>query len=296
MTRARPTNVAASVRARLLTLARKRGDRFQDVLVRYGTERLLYRLSQSTHRDQFLLKGAVLFAAWVGVPHRATRDADLLGVGDASPANAPRVFRDVTRLPSEPDDGLIFDAGSIRAEDIREESTSGGVRVTLRASLDGALIPLQVDLAFGEAVVPPAEPVELPSLLDFPPIRLRGYPPEVTIAEKFEAMVKLGMANSRMKDYYDIWYLATHRQFDAPRLARAVAATFGRRGTAVPETVPDGLSDGFASDSQREHMWQAFLERAGIPSPERTSLASTTRVIRAFLMNVAATAASTARA
>jgi len=286
VSRDHPTNVAASVRTRLLNLARRRGDRFQDVLVRYGTERLLSRLSQSAHRDRFLLKGAILFAAWAGAPHRATRDADLLGVGDTSPADTARVFRDVAATPSEPDDGLIFDLESISAEDIREANAYGGVRLTLRASLDGARIPLQVDLAFGEAVVPPPETVDLPALLDFPPIRLRSYPPEVTIAEKFEAMVKLGMANSRMKDYYDVWYLATHRDFASARLAQAVSATFARRGTPIPTTVPDGLSDEFAADAERERMWRAFLERADVPSTDRHTLTATVRVVRPFLMNI----------
>lgn len=296
MKRKGPTNVAASIRARLLNLARQRGDRFQDLLVRYGTERLLDRLSRSSYRERFLLKGAILFAAWVGAPHRATRDADLLGVGDVSPADTARIFREIVAGSAEPDDGLVYDLESIKSEEIREDNTYGGVRLTLRASLDGADIPLQVDLAFGEAVVPPAETVDLPSLLDFPPIRLRSYPPEVTIVEKFEAMVKLGMANSRMKDYYDVWYLATHRQFDVARLGRAVAATFGRRETPIPQTIPDGLSEAFAADRERERMWQAFLDRTAVPAKDRSSLAEVVRVIRPFLMNAAKTGASSGHA
>jgi hypothetical protein len=268
----------------------------QDLLVRYGTERLLDRLSRSSYRDRFLLKGAILFAAWGGAPHRATRDADLLGVTDASPTEVARIIREVAALSSDPDDGLTYDLESVDAEEIREDNTYGGVRVTLRASLHGAIIPLQVDVAFGEAVVPPPETVDLPTLLDFPPIRLRSYPPEVTIAEKFEAMVKLGMANSRMKDYYDVWYLATHRQFDPERLRQAVRATFARRGTEVPSKTPDGLSDEFAADPERERMWQAFLDRASVPAADRQTLAATVRAIRPFLMDVAQAAASATHA
>ncbi|MGH2349087.1 MAG: nucleotidyl transferase AbiEii/AbiGii toxin family protein [bacterium] len=292
MSRDPPTNVGASVRARLLNLARRRGGRMQDLLVRFGTERLLDRLSRSSYRDHFLLKGAILFAAWAGAPHRATRDADLLGVGDASAMDIAAVFRKVAAMPTDTDDGLVYDLESIKTEEIREDNTYGGVRVTLRASLHGAIIPLQVDLAFGEAVLPPPETVELPSLLDFPPIRLRSYPPEVTIAEKFEAMVKLGLANSRMKDYYDVWYLASHRRFEGERLRQAVRATFERRGTTVPTQPPAGLSDAFAVDPAREAAWRAFLDRAAVPVGERSSLAAAVRVIRPFLMDIARSAAS----
>ena len=287
MTRNKPTNVPASVRARLLKLARQRGDRFQDVLLRYGAERLLDRLSRSTYRERFILKGAMLFAVWAGAPHRATRDADLLGVGGMSAGDAVPAFREIAAMPADPDDGLLFDLDSLAAEDIREENVYGGVRITVTATLDGARIPLQVDFAFGEAVVPPPETIALPTLLDFPPIRLRGYPPEVTLAEKFEAMVKLGLANSRMKDYYDVWYLATHRRFEPARLRQAVRATFKRRGTALPTDTPDGLSDEFGADPERERMWRAFLERAAVPSGERGTLRAAVSVIRPFLMSSA---------
>lgn len=274
------------MRARLLQLARQRGDRFNDVLVRYGTERLLDRLSRSKYKDRFLLKGAMLFAVWAGAPHRATRDADLLGTAAMTPADAERAIREIAAIPN-PADGLAFDLESIRALDIREENEYGGVRITLNASLDGARISLQVDLAFGEAVVPPPETVELPTLLEFPPIQLRAYPPEVTIAEKFEAMVKLGLANSRMKDYYDVWYLAKHRRFDPKRLKRAARATFTRRGTVLPTETPDGLSDAFGADTEREGMWRAFLERASIPPAERPTLVAVVGTIRLFLMAIA---------
>jgi hypothetical protein len=187
-------------------------------------------------------------------------------------------------MPADPDDGLVFDLKSLESEEIREENAYGGVRITLTANLDGARIPLQVDVAFGEAVVPPPEAIELPTLLDFPPIRLRGYPPEVTIAEKFEAMVTLGLANSRMKDYYDVWYLATHMRLEPARLHQAVRATFARRGTALPVEAPDGLSDVFGTDTERERMWQAFLERAAVPPAQRGTLAAAVSVIRPFLM------------
>ena len=270
------------------------------MLVRFGTERLLYRLSSSPEAARFLLKGATLFSAWGGAPHRMTKDADLLGFGDPSPPALERLFRGLAGVDTAGEDGLRFEPASVRVEEIREDSSYGGVRVTLRATLDGAVIPLQVDVAYGEAVDPEPEEVELPVILALPAPRLRAYPREVVIAEKFEAMVKLGVANSRMKDYYDVWYLAKTHRFDAGRLRRAVSATFGRRGTAIPEHTPIALSDEFALDASRIRMWESFLEKAvgrvGVGLDERPSLAEVVGSSRPFLMNIAVSAGSSADA
>ncbi len=206
MTPRAPWNVAVSIRQRLLNHAKQHDAIFQDVLVRFGTERLLYRLSQSRYRDGFLLKGAVLVAAWAGAPHRPSRDADLLGLNAASVEELLAIFREIVFAPY-PSDGLVFDAQSLRAVEVTEDQDYPGVRLTLRASLDGAVIPLQIDVAFGQAVAPEPQVVELPTLLELPAPRLRAYPPEAVVAEKFEALVKLGMVNSRLKDFYDLWYL-----------------------------------------------------------------------------------------
>ncbi len=195
MSRRKPRDVGASVRGRLLNLARERREDFQLVLTRYALERFLYRLSRSPHRDSFILKGAMLFSLWVRAPYRATRDLDLLGKGDASPARMTEVFRQICALEVE-DDGLEFAADSVTVEEIRDVQEYGGLRVTLTARLARARIPIQVDVGFGDAVTPPAQEVELPSLLDFPRPRVKAYQAETVIAEKLQAMVALGMATA----------------------------------------------------------------------------------------------------
>ncbi len=284
MTRERPANVPASIRQRLLNVARARDQSFQDLLARFGNERLLYRLSTSPHAGRFILKGATLFAAWSGVPHRMTRDVDLLGIGDVSPSTLVSVFRELAAVQTEAEDGLAFDPNSVHSVEIREDNVYGGVRVTLSASLAGALIPLQVDVGIGDAVEPQPEEVELPTLLPLPAPRLRAYPREVVMAEKFEAMVKLGAANSRMKDFYDVWYVAARLEPEPGRLRRAITATFARRGTAIPISIPAALTEEFATDPARTSMWQAFLDRTGAPTEDRPSLAAAVSTIRALLM------------
>jgi predicted nucleotidyltransferase component of viral defense system len=269
----------------LLDHAKQHGAGFQDILVRYGTERLLYRLSRSRHRDRFLLKGAVLFAAWAGAPHRPSRDADLLGLQVASPEELMGVFRDVVRA-STAQDGLEFDARSLRAIEIAEQQDSPGVRLTLRASLDRAVIPLQIDIAFGQAVVPKPEVVQLPTLLDLPAPRLKAYPPEAVVAEKFEAVVKLGMVNSRLKDFYDLWYILTELALPLPQLSAALSATFTRRGTLLPLETPAALTAAFSNDPSRQRQWAGFLDRAGVPGASRPTLDQVTAAIRNRLMPV----------
>lgn len=285
MTRAAPRNVAASIRQRLLDHAKRHRARFQDILVRYGTERLLYRLSRSRHRDRFLLKGAVLFAAWAGAPHRPSRDADLLGLKAISADELIRMFRDIAR-PSDPQDGLVFDTQSLRAIEVTEQEEYPGVRLTLRASLDRAVIPLQIDVAFGQAVVPEPEVVQLPTLLDLPAPRLKAYPPEAVVAEKFEAVVKLGMIISRLKDFYDLWYILTQLSLPLPHLAAALSATFTRRGTPLPTETPTGLTPAFSADPSRQRQWTAFLDRAGVAEAHRPALDQVVAAIVDGLMPV----------
>lgn len=264
-------NVAASIRQRLLDHAKRHRAGFQDILVRYGTERLLYRLARSRHRDRFLLKGAVLFAAWAGAPHRPSRDADLLGLTEASANELKGMFRDIVR-PSADQDGLVFDSHSLRAIEVTAQEEYPGVRLTLRASLDHAVIPLQIDVAFGQAVVPEPQIVQLPTLLDFPAPRLKAYPPEAVVAEKFEAVVKLGMINSRLKDFYDLWYILTKLALPLPQLAAALSATFSRRGTPLPTDTPRALTAAFSADRSRQRQWAGFLDRAGVSGADRPEL------------------------
>ena len=254
--RPRQNNVGASVRQRLLNLAHARGQPMELLLTRFALERLLHRLSVSPHRDRFVLKGAMLLAFWFDEPHRATRDVDLLGFGDAAEDALLATFREVMAV--EVDDGVSLDLKGLRIEAIREEVEYGGSRLRTTAALAGARIPITVDIGFGDAVEPGVEDIDLPVLLDMPSPHLRAYPPETVIAEKFHAMVVLGRANSRMKDYYDVWMLTSALEIEHERLHRAIGATFSRRSTVIPTVVPDGLSDAFATDPGKQRQWDAF--------------------------------------
>lgn len=253
-------NPAVSVRERLLALAHERGDEFQLVLTRYGLERLLYRISRSEYRDRFVLKGAMLFTLWQDEPHRPTRDADFLGFGDASESALRKVFRGVCTQSVE-EDGVTFAPDSVRVEPIRDDTEYGGMRVTLAGSLAGARIPIQVDIGVGDAITPAPEEITYPVILDGPAPMLRAYPRETVVAEKYQAIVALGIANSRMKDYYDLWVMASRHEFDGAVLARAIRNTFERRRTDLPEKTPSGLNREFAEDRQKKAQWQAFLAR-----------------------------------
>jgi len=254
-------DVGASVRARLLHLARERGEDFQLVLVRYANERLLYRLAKSAHAARFVLKGAALFTLWTGKAHRATRDLDLLGFGDSSEPHIRGLFAEVLTLDAG-DDGVRFDAGSLEVGPIREEQEYGGVRVLAVARIASAKVRLQVDVGFGDAITPEAIVVDFPPLLDFPPPRLRAYPRETVVAEKLEAMVQLGLANSRMKDFYDLVVLSRLFEFDGNLLVRAIRATFERRRTALPTAPPVALTPVFAADATKTAQWMGFVRKS----------------------------------
>jgi len=251
-------NVGASVRARLLQFSKARGQTFELVLTRFAFERLLFRLSRSRYADRFVLKGAMLMMTWFNDPHRGTRDLDLLGFGEPDPEAMLTAFRDILRKPG--DDGVVFDVNALRIDRIREEQEYGGLRLKTAASISGARISLTIDIGFGDAMEPGAELIDYPSILDFPAPRLRAYARETVIAEKFQAMVALGRVNSRMKDFYDIWILSRSFEFTDDRLARAIAATFGRRDTPVPTVLPDALTPAFAADDQKQRQWKAFVE------------------------------------
>ncbi len=238
--------------------SQRSGEPFDLVLTRYGIERLLYRLSQSRHADRFLLKGAMLFRIWVQASHRPTRDLDLLGMGPAEAEGLAAIFREICATPVEPD-GLEFRGESIRASAIREDAVYGGIRVTLEARLANVRIPVQTDIGFGDAVTPAPLEVEFPSLLDFPTPKLRSYPIYTVVAEKLEAVVLLGQANSRMKDFFDLWFLSRNFDFDRQTLVTAIEATFARRDTPLPVELPTGLRDEFALT--KEVQWTAFQRK-----------------------------------
>ena len=253
-------NLAASIRARLKQRADATKQDFNLTLTHYGLERLLYRLSISPLAGNYLLKGALLFSLWYDEPHRPTRDVDLLGFGPDDIGTAVAAFRDICSVAVE--DGIVFDPESVKGSVIRKDAGYGGVRIDLQAKLDGARIVLQVDIGFGDAVTPAPESVRYPVLLDDLPVPLlRSYPKYTVVAEKFHAVCLLGMANTRMKDYFDLWVLLTEGGLDAAELRGAVEATFSRRQLTVPDTIPTGLSDAFAQDGVKQAQWTAFLKK-----------------------------------
>ena len=246
-----PHNIAASVRARLLNKARAEKLDFNLLLTRYALERILYRLSVSGQRNQFLLKGALLFDLWFDVPHRPTHDVDLLCFGTAEIPYLENLFREISQI--EGNDGIVFQPNMVKTAEIRKDAHYAGVRVTLLGLLDGAHCPVQIDIGFGDSVTPAPEEAQYPVILgDMAAPRLRVYPRYTVVAEKLEAMVSLGMLNSRLKDYFDLWVLARYSDFEGVILCKAIRATFERRRTAVPNGEPDALSTVFAQDEQKD--------------------------------------------
>lgn len=253
-------NIGASVRARIYNKAKADQVNTQFLLTRYALERLLYRLAVSKHRDHFLLKGALLFDLWYDVPFRPTRDIDLMGFGLAEIPLLIKVFEDLCAI--EVEDGIHFDKTTLNADEIRKDANYSGTRVTLVGNIDGAKCTVQVDVGYGDAVTPAPEIATYPVMLDdMPAPQLRVYPRYTVIAEKFEAIVSLGMANSRMKDYFDLWVLMRNAELDQEILEQAIRATLARRGTAMPVGIPGGLSDQFAEDGTKKALWEAFVGR-----------------------------------
>jgi hypothetical protein len=286
----KPTNLAASVRQRLYNLARAGGEELQLILTRYGVERLLYRLSHTPGGERFVLKGAVLFYAWEGAPHRPTRDVDFAVSGDPSPGAITGLFRAVCEAEVEPD-GLSFLTDTVSLHAIRDLQEYGGVRVNLTATLGAARIPLQVDIGFGDAITPGPRLETIPTLLDFPAPTIWSYPPETVIAEKFEAMVSLGMANSRLKDYFDVWQLARSQEFEGLTLAKAIEVTFRRRGTPIPTQPPLALTEVFGTDIEKQAQWRRFLTRGHISDPPG-NLVDVVKRLAGFLLSPASAAAA----
>jgi hypothetical protein len=261
-----PANPAASIRQRLLNRAQARGEDFGQLLIRYASERFLVRLAASPHADHYVLKGAQLFAVWSGLPHRPTRDIDLAGRGDASPGHLEGVMRTICTTPVA-EDGMRFEPGSIRVTEIREAQSYGGLRARLLGLLGVATVWLQVDVGFGDAIVPRPQFTDLPTLLGGPRLRLQAYPREAVVAEKAHAMVVLGMANSRMKDFFDLYTLARNHAFTGDLLVAALRGTFGRRGTMPPEATPLALTPEFAVDIAKRAQWAAFVQRIDLATP-----------------------------
>ena len=281
MTRA-VRNAAASVHQRLLNFSRKRNEDNNLILIRYGLERFLYRLANSEYADRFVLKGAMLFLVWTNNAHRPTKDFDLFGYGDDSAEALKALFQDVCRAEVEPD-GITFDPDSVQVEKIREDQEYQGQRVKLKGRLGQAKVSLQVDIGFGDLITPEAQAIEYPTLLpEQPAPRIRAYSKESVVSEKFQAMITLGMSNSRMKDFYDLWIMSRQFQFKGETLARAIRATFERRGTAIPKETPLVFSQDFTTDRNKAAQWGAFLKKTGL-TDDGLGLPGVVEELRVFL-------------
>ncbi len=276
-------NIAASVRQRLTNNAKETGRPFQEVFQYFAMERFLYRLSRSPHADKFILKGALMFAVWRAPSTRPTKDIDLLGRMNNSVAAILPVIRDICNQDVEPD-GLLFDPATIEGRVIKEDADYEGVRVVFRCLLQNARVQMQIDIGFGDVMVPDPVLTDYPIILDMAAPRLYGYSRETVVAEKFEAMVKLGQLNSRMKDFYDLWTLAQRFEFAGPSLCQAIRATFERRQTPIPIVAPLALTSEFA-DSSKQTQWQAFLSRSRLMKPG-IELLDVIGVLGAFLLPV----------
>ncbi|CZH23044.1 nucleotidyl transferase AbiEii/AbiGii toxin family protein [Legionella pneumophila serogroup 1] len=253
-------NIGESVRSRLKNIAVKEGSDFNAVLTRYGLERLLYRIGESEYSNQFLLKGALLFNLWYDMPHRPTKDIDLLGFGDNDLAYIKQTFSKICSIFA--DDGISFLSESVTVDTIKKDGGYTGARVELFGELAKAKIKIQIDIGYSDAVTPGPIDAHYPVLLsDLPAPKIRTYPIYTVIAEKLHAIALLGMANSRLKDYLDLYVLLGNEQIDNQILAKAIQATFNRRGMDLPEALPIGLTDEFANDPSRESMWKAFLRK-----------------------------------
>lgn len=280
------TNVAASVRQRLLNIAKKDGVDFQRILVRYAIERLLYRLTQHAAGDRFILKGAMLFITWPESIFRPSGDLDLLGAGPADAASIRNLFAEISSIEDH-DDGLIFDPNSINVEIARDgEDQYQGVKMSLDAHLGTAVIRVLVDIGFGDYVYPQPLKIRFPCLLDgMVTPQILAYPAETVVAEKFEALVHYGVATSRLKDLYDLWTISNSFSFDMASLAEAIRGTFTRRETALPVDTPPVLDQTFAEIPAKLTMWQGFLRR-NPPATEPPELAGVLADLRQFFLPI----------
>jgi len=253
---------ATSIRQRLTNELRARGEDPSVGLQRYVVERFLYRLGRSPHREHLVLKGATLFAIW-GTAYRPTRDIDFTGYGSSDEEAVLTTIREICAT-SDDVDALVFDTETITAEPIRDTSEYDGLRIRIQARLGNSVIPLQIDIGFGNAIVPGPEEKEYRTILGDPPPRILAYPPESVVAEKLHAMATLGEHNSRYKDFYDVYALAGAFGFERSTLCEAVRATFDRRSTPVGGARPAALAASFYADGRRATQWRAYVDRNGL--------------------------------
>jgi len=277
-------NIEASVKAQLQNKAKEANHLFAEVLQYYGMERFLYRFSKSKYADKFVLKGALLFAVWQIPERRTTLDIDFLGRFDNQVGAIETVMRDVCNVTVEPD-GLKFDSATVQGRKIKEDADYEGVRVKFVGFLDRARIPMQIDVGFGDIVYPKTKVIDYPVILDFPKPHLNGYPQESVVSEKFEAMIKLGLLNSRMKDFYDIWLMMRQFEFKGTNLVEAIKKTFKHRKTDLPQSKPLFAKEIYDEKSDRQTLWSAFLRKGDIQhAPDKLSV--TAKEIESFLVEL----------
>ncbi len=281
MSRRNIINVPASIREKLLNKSRALKRPFLELLQYYSMERFLYRLSISDHAHKFFLKGALMFRAWQMLEHRATMDVDLLGKTTNSVENLEAICREVCMQSVHVDDGIIFFLASIRGKMIQTEAEYQGIRIEFDCELNKAIIKMQIDVGFGDIITPGPKLLTYPTILDLPAPQLYGYTVETVIAEKLETMVKRGVSNSRMKDFFDIWTLSKQFSLSSKKLATAIEATFQQRGTSIIPS-PECFSDVFANNPEKNQQWQSFA-RKNAPNAGSNSLPIVIDHIKQFL-------------
>jgi predicted nucleotidyltransferase component of viral defense system len=257
-------NVPASIRARLLNLSRDKGRPFQEVLEYYAIERFLYRLCHSPYCDRFTLKGALMFYTWNLDSYRPTVDIDLLGSVENSPENLESIFKEVCQMDIE-DDGIQFHEDTIFSQTTQVDSEYYGVRVEFQATLDSARVRMKIDIGFGDVVTPEAREIQYPVLLDMEQPVMRGYPSETVVAEKLQTLMKHGLANSRMKDFYDIWMLAMRFDFDGNLLQQAIESTFEARATPLSVDTFRDIAKDLSVDEFMQSRWNSYVKKSSLP-------------------------------
>jgi len=284
MSREQPLDIAASIRQKLYNKAKETNRPFHEVLQYFCMERFLYRLSRSAYKDRFIVKGALMLSTWFTVESRPTMDIDFLGSIDNSVGGIEEVVREICRQEVEPD-GVVFDVSTIKGERIKEDADYEGVRTRLAAFLGNARVVIQIDIGFGDIIVPGPVEMEYPVILNLPKPHLKGYTRESAIAEKFQAMVVLGIVNSRMKDFFDIWLLSRQFDFDGKTLADAIKKTFEHRGTAIQDE-PVAMTGAFGMDSGKQAQWLAFIRKGRFENVPH-DLGEVVSRIASFLLPVA---------
>ncbi len=284
MTKRKVTDVAASVRARLLASAKESGKPFQEVLQYFVMERFLHRLSKSSYVERLVLKGGLMLSAWKAPLSRPTKDMDFLAHMSNEPDSIAAVVREICDTPDNAD-GLHYDTSNLQAVAIKEDADYPGVRVTFLAYLQQAKIHMQIDVGFGDVVIPRPVKISYPTILGHEAPEIRGYPREATVAEKYEAMVKLGQLNSRIRDFFDVWLLSRQFDFDGQLLSHAMRETFANRGTEI-DTDPVALKPEFSTDSVKQSQWRGFCRKSRIGIAP-ASLQEVCDAISEFLLPVA---------